>query len=198
VKLKASNGEAIVNAAVTDALSGKAVLDPSNITNSSKEQSITKVEYYTGDTLVQTVEAIPYALDTTKLANGLYTITERTYFNDGSHSEVTKVVSVANAQSAVGGGGSFWITLGQWVMGLVTVGGAAAAFVVWRRRQAATRFGVAAGPVVIVDSPVELHPAQPMDFPNYVPYSDNQKADPYGPPPGAFVETPPSPPARKR
>lgn len=92
----ASTGQSVSNAAATETVAGPTTLDPSNVTNSAKEQSILRVEYYNGETLIQTDDTKPFVLDTTRLKNGRYTLTERTYFIDGSQSEVTRVVTVAN------------------------------------------------------------------------------------------------------
>ncbi len=54
------------------------------------------MEFYNGEDLIQTATEPPFALDTKLLENGTYTITQRTYFKDGSQSEVTKVMSVQN------------------------------------------------------------------------------------------------------
>lgn len=96
--LTASNGQAVVNGSVATTVSGLVTLDPSNITSSSKEKSITKVEYYEGQALIQTDSIAPFVLDTTKLSNGSHTITERTYYTDGSRSEITRVLSVDNSK----------------------------------------------------------------------------------------------------
>jgi cobalamin biosynthesis Mg chelatase CobN len=99
LKITASNGQQISNGATTTKVDGLTTLDPTNITDATKEQSITKVEYYKDIQLIQTDYQAPFALDTTKLNNGQYNITERTYFNDGSHSQTTKLITVANASA---------------------------------------------------------------------------------------------------
>lgn len=68
------------NAAATDTVSGFTTLTHQTLRTPQKEQSIVKVEYYNGEELVQTVTQAPFALDTTKLQNGQYTITERTSY----------------------------------------------------------------------------------------------------------------------
>ena len=99
--LKAADGSSVTNAAVATTVSGQVTLDPSNVTSSSRERTITKVEYYEGGTLVQTDSAAPFTLDSAKLNNGTHTITERTYFNDGSRSEVTRIITTSNNAKAV-------------------------------------------------------------------------------------------------
>lgn len=105
LKLTASNGAMVTNGGNSSMVSGLTTLDPSNITDPSKEKAISRVEYFQDDKLVQTVDKAPFALDTTKLRNGQYTITERTYFQDGSQSDITKVVQVANSLPNTGGSG---------------------------------------------------------------------------------------------
>jgi hypothetical protein len=79
-----------------DKVSGLVVIDPSNVLDTDKQKQITKVEYYLDGKLVQTVTKAPFALDTTLLDNGSYTMTEKTYFADGSIQEQSGPLEVAN------------------------------------------------------------------------------------------------------
>lgn len=110
-KVTASTGQTVSNAAATETVTGPTTLDPSNITNSAKEQSILRVEYYDGELLIQTDTEKPFVLDSTKLKNGRYTLTERTYFIDGSQSETSRVVTIANSTVAAKHNGIDWIWL---------------------------------------------------------------------------------------
>ncbi len=90
------------NGAVLSQVKGLLTLDPTNLTDKEKLANIQYVEYYVDDELLKTVNEPPFALDTTLLENGQYTITERVYYIDGSTSEVTKVVDIANDEAAAG------------------------------------------------------------------------------------------------
>jgi hypothetical protein len=92
----AQTGSLVANASVNDKVSGLASLDISNIVDATKEKSIKYVEYYDGEKLIQKVSEAPFALNTKLLKNGSYSITERTYYVDGSQGEVTKVLGVEN------------------------------------------------------------------------------------------------------
>jgi hypothetical protein len=95
----------VSNAPASNTVQGLTTLDPSNVTSAEKVASIVKVEYYRGETLIQAVEIAPFALNTDKLENGDYTITERTYFDDGSVSEKTQDITVANVAAKATDGG---------------------------------------------------------------------------------------------
>lgn len=132
--LTASNGQKVTNGAVATTVSGYVTLDPSNITNSSKEKSITKVEYYEGQNLIQTDAIAPFVLDSTKLSNGSHTITERTYYADGSKSEVVRILSVQNTK-AVAKTSSLGAVIAVVMVLLFLGGGGAAAVFFLKRRQ---------------------------------------------------------------
>ncbi|MBL8122273.1 hypothetical protein JNM87_06020 [Candidatus Saccharibacteria bacterium] len=132
--LTASDGGRVANAPVNAEVSGNAVLEPTNITDTEKENFIVKVEYYDGDTLLQTDDTPPFVLDTTKLKDGSYTISERTYFDDGSESEITRTIEVENvsqktATDGNGGSSALWLLLPLVVLGL----GVAAFFIIRSR-----------------------------------------------------------------
>lgn len=96
----AQTGDKVANASASEQVSGLASLDISNVVDAEKEKAISYVEYYDGEKLIQKVTQAPFALDTKLLKNGSYSITERTYYIDGSQSEVTKVLGVANVAGA--------------------------------------------------------------------------------------------------
>lgn len=123
--IKASNGQPVSNSAVATTVSGLVTLDPSNITNSNKERSIIKVEYYEADAFIQADTVAPFALDSAKLANGSHTITERTYFNDGSKSEVIRVLNIDNLKTVSAQGGAGVIGIVVTVVFLVLAAGVA-------------------------------------------------------------------------
>lgn len=99
------SGEGIDNGSVDEDLSGLAVLDPSNVTDEEKVDDIDHVEYYIDGKLIQSDDTAPFTLDTKKLKNGTYTITEMTYYIDGSTSEVTRTVDINNTQDAANSSG---------------------------------------------------------------------------------------------
>ena len=105
-------GAKIANTSVDSQVSGLASLDISNVVNPTKEKAISYVEYYNGEQLVEKVSQAPFALNTKLLKNGSYTITERTYYIDGSQSEVTKVLGIENTAS-VAGAESKQMTMGK-------------------------------------------------------------------------------------
>lgn len=105
-------GAKIANTSVDSQVSGLASLDISNVVNPTKEKAISYVEYYNGEQLVEKVSQAPFALNTKLLKNGSYTITERTYYIDGSQSEVTKVLGIENTAS-VAGAESKQMTIGK-------------------------------------------------------------------------------------
>ncbi len=94
--VKATTGQTISNAGdngtVTDG--SLLTLDSSNVTDSTKIDQISKVEFYSGDTLIQTVLKAPFALDTTRLKPGTYNLTQRTYYLDGSTSQQSQLVTI--------------------------------------------------------------------------------------------------------
>lgn len=90
----APGGQPVANAQVQDRASdGLITLDPSNLTDTKKIKKILKVEYYEGENLIETVTNSPFALNINKLSVGQHTITERTYFVDGSVAEKTQVIT---------------------------------------------------------------------------------------------------------
>lgn len=98
----ALGGQKVVNAQEQDKVGqGQLVtLDPSNVTDQTKVTNIARVEYYDGEKLVATVSEPPYALNTKNMKPGLYSITERTYYTDGSMSERTQDITVAATNAA--------------------------------------------------------------------------------------------------
>lgn len=86
----------ISNAAASETVTGETILDPTIITNKDKLASVVKIEYYLGETLIYTATEPPYTLDTTVLPNGTHTITARTYLQNGTTEEITRVLGVAN------------------------------------------------------------------------------------------------------
>lgn len=100
--VKALGGQKVVNAQNDDKVSqGQLVtLDPSNVLDGDKVKSITRVEYYDGETLLQTAKAPPYVLNTKQLKPGQYSVTERTYYADGSVSERTQDITITAAPAS--------------------------------------------------------------------------------------------------
>lgn len=77
-----------------------ATLDGSNVADQKKSDNIEKVEYYNGEKLVYTATVPPFALDTSKLPVGSVTVTQRTYFKDGSTAEESQLIEVKGAKTA--------------------------------------------------------------------------------------------------
>lgn len=130
-------GETIDNGAIDEELTGLAVLDPTNITDKAKIKNIDHVEYYLGEKLLSSDDAAPFAFDTTQLKNGTYTITERTYFKDGSTSEVVRTVVINNKTAATAtksGANISWLWWGGGIVAFVML--AFILFLLWRRRRA--------------------------------------------------------------
>jgi hypothetical protein len=138
--VKALGGQTVVNAQSDDKVTrGQSVtLDPSNVLDEQKVLNILRVEYYNGEKLIQTVSEPPYVLDTGILPAGKYTITERTYYEDGSSSERTQDITVEAKPVAVKKPHSSPVlpVVGSIVGVLVLV--AAATFVIRLRRSRAT------------------------------------------------------------
>lgn len=131
------DGEGIDNGSYDEDLSGLAVLDPTNITDEEKIANIEHVEYYLGEELLQYDDTEPFALDTTLLKNGTYTITEKTYYLDGSTSEITRTVDIQN-DASVGGErseGLSGVKLGVGIgMSLLLIAGLAGGYLYLRKR----------------------------------------------------------------
>ncbi len=124
--VEATTGETVTNAQNTPETEGLVTLDSSNVTDEDKIDQIVRVEYYSGEKLIQTVEKAPFALDTTRLTDGDYTITERVYYNDGSVSEKTQTIVVEN-NNLVNTLRGTWYTFFTTPTGLLTgLGGLAA------------------------------------------------------------------------
>lgn len=102
VTVRSLGGQPVVNAqAKAMVTQGQLVtLDPSNVTDAKKAAHIVRVEYYDGSKLVQTVDASPYALNSTNMKLASYNLTERTYYDDGSDSELTESVALVAPTTA--------------------------------------------------------------------------------------------------
>ncbi|HSX35354.1 MAG TPA: Ig-like domain-containing protein [Patescibacteria group bacterium] len=99
----ATTGQTVVDTQATGTVTkgALATLSPSNVTDPAKVDSIVKVEYYTGQKLVYAATTAPFALDTSVLKAGTtYTITQRTYYSDGSMSQVSQLVTINAATVA--------------------------------------------------------------------------------------------------
>jgi hypothetical protein len=134
-----SSGKNIANAAVSDSVAGLAVLDPSIVTDTTKQRSIVKAEYLENQKVVYTDSSAPFALDTTVLPNGEHTITERITYNDGSRSETTSTILINNTKNtgskATGMTAVLAATLTIGVPLVVVALAVAAAIWWWRRRK---------------------------------------------------------------
>lgn len=94
--LASTNGQRVVDTTSSGSVTqgDLATLDPNSITDADKIALIDRVEYYFNDELFYTATEVPFALDTTGLPEGSHTITQRTYFKDGSMEEYTQLVEV--------------------------------------------------------------------------------------------------------
>jgi glycosyl hydrolase family 71/Big-like domain-containing protein len=78
-------------------------LDDTKITDKVVVESIDKVEFYVDSKLLQTVTTAPYVFDTKKIIKpGIYTITQRTYYKNGTKDEITKMIKVINTKAVEG------------------------------------------------------------------------------------------------
>lgn len=135
------SGDQVDNGAVDDDVSGLAVLDPSNVADKDKIEQIDHVEYYVKDKLVQSIDAAPFALNTKLLKNGTYTITEKTYYKDGSTSEVVRTVTINNKNGAgttTKGKSSGLKTALAIGLGILLLAFATFGLMAWRQRRQAT------------------------------------------------------------
>jgi hypothetical protein len=113
--VKATTGQSVVDTQVEGkATQGQLItLEASTVTDSTKVDNISKVEFYNGDVLVQTATAAPFALDTKSMQPGTYSITQRTYFDDGSTSQQSQIVTIeAQSVSFSKGKNTIWFVAG--------------------------------------------------------------------------------------
>jgi len=111
----ATTGQSVVNTQVNGkATRGQLVtLEASTVTDAAKVGNITKVEFYNGSTLMQTVAAAPFALNTESMQPGTYSITQRTYFDDGSTSQQSQIVTIeAQTVRFAKGKNTLWLVIG--------------------------------------------------------------------------------------
>jgi YD repeat-containing protein len=126
--VEALGGQSIVNAQSDGTVDqGELVtLDPSNVLDEKKALSIVRVEYYNNEKLIQTVNEPPYALNTKVLAAGTYTITERTYYEDGSVSERTQDITVKETAATTVHKSHSWVAPVVWTIIVLAIAGLAA------------------------------------------------------------------------
>ncbi len=103
----------VINAAVDSEVDGRVTFDPSNILDTARIDNVQYVEYLKGTESVQRVDKPPFSLDSTRLANGRYTMTERTVYKDGSQSEIARIVDISNGRSATG---QWWKNAWTWLL----------------------------------------------------------------------------------
>ncbi|HSX30598.1 MAG TPA: Ig-like domain-containing protein [Candidatus Saccharimonadales bacterium] len=98
--LTATTGQRVVDAqSVGEVPTGSLLtLNPALITDATQITSISRVEFYDGQTLAETVTQAPFALNTNALkTNGVHQITERDYYTDGSSAESSELVNLASS-----------------------------------------------------------------------------------------------------
>jgi hypothetical protein len=81
-----SSGELTVGNLIT--------LDTSTVTSAEVADTIERVEFYVNGELWETVYDPPFALNTTALGAGEFTIMQRTFYTDGTMTETTKTVTL--------------------------------------------------------------------------------------------------------
>ncbi|PID32131.1 hypothetical protein CR970_02180 [Candidatus Saccharibacteria bacterium] len=129
----ASDGTEVSNAATSSTVSGETTLDNTNVINSQKEKTIVRTEYYENGGLVYSDTEAPFTLDTTQLRDGTHTITERTYYEDGSSSELTNTITVANATELPNTGTSSTAIWGSLFV-ITLLAACAGGFIIWIKR----------------------------------------------------------------
>ncbi|HSX04880.1 MAG TPA: Ig-like domain-containing protein [Candidatus Saccharimonadales bacterium] len=99
--LTATTGEAVTNITASGSVTqgSLATLDSATVNSLTEVKSIDKVEFYINGKLAQADTTAPYALQTTAIQPASYTITQRTYFKDGSVLQQTQLVSVTKKKS---------------------------------------------------------------------------------------------------
>jgi beta-glucanase (GH16 family) len=78
------------------AVNGQLSLEPKVVSNADTQATVAKVEFYVDGTLVATKTTAPFTLDTTQIADGKRTITQKTYYKDGKVDAVTRTLYVKN------------------------------------------------------------------------------------------------------
>ncbi len=106
--LQATSGQTVVNGPITGSVTNGELLtlDPSDVLDAAKIKNISKIEFYDGNDLIETVSSPPFALDTSSLKPGSHTLTARTYYADGSTSQNSQVITIKAKAAAVHKSGS--------------------------------------------------------------------------------------------
>lgn len=101
-----------------------------------KPDGISKIEYSLNDKLIKTVNVAPYKyrVDTTKMLNGKYKLTTKTYYSNGQTETVNQTLIVKNAFSLTQLKLRLQSLIGLIVLGFVLILGAIAVWVLRRNR----------------------------------------------------------------
>ncbi len=109
--IKASTGETVVDAGeVSSVAQGSFLaLDPGTITDSAQIAQISRLEYYNGSKLIETVTQPPFALQTNLLSVGSSNVTERVYFKDGSTAQTSQLITITGKANKKNSGAPIWL-----------------------------------------------------------------------------------------
>jgi len=129
ITITTADGEKVDVAKDNKTIGGDTVLNPALVTDKTLQATVKKVEYYLDGKLVQTDAVAPYKFDTSKVADGTYTVTEKIYFKDGKTQETKAKITIKNVAAT---------TKRSWLPVAIGVGAFAAAVVAlelfWGRR----------------------------------------------------------------
>ncbi|HSX32843.1 MAG TPA: Ig-like domain-containing protein [Candidatus Saccharimonadales bacterium] len=109
--LKATTGQVVINAQDASSIpqSSLITLNPGTVTDGQQISQLTRVEYYDGQTLAETVTQPPFALSVNELKTASqHQITERDYYTDGSVAEASQLISLANTLTSTTSGWIFF------------------------------------------------------------------------------------------
>jgi hypothetical protein len=130
----ATTGQSVVNAQATSSVSAGSLLtlDPAIVTDATEVKAVSKVEYYSDSSLLQTANKAPFALNTKSMKAGVYNLTQRTYFRDGGMAQQSQLVTIKAKNTAVLKPGNNNNLLWIGVSGAVVVAAAYVIFLRWR------------------------------------------------------------------
>jgi len=145
--IRATTGQVVVDASKVDSVSQNSLvtLDSATVTDSDQIAQITRLEYYNGSKLIQTVTRTPFALNARLLGVGAYNITERVYFKDGSMAQTSQLITIKKAQGM--GLSVWWLAVLAVMVAAVLIGGPYALRIAIARNR--SRSLAAAGSVVV-------------------------------------------------
>jgi beta-glucanase (GH16 family) len=129
VTITTAGGDQVDVAKDNKTVDGDTVLNPALVTDKTLQATVKKVEYYLDGKLAQTDSTPPYKFDTSKVADGTYTVTEKIYFKDGKTQETKAKITIKNVAT---------VKKRSWLPMAIGIGSAVAAVVAlelfWGRR----------------------------------------------------------------